>query len=124
VQPVFDAKCVSCHDGRAEARIDLRGTLDAERVPASYRTLIGRGWVHFVDCGFNSAGCEKREPLTFGTVQSKLWPLLEAGHHGVELTGEEKLRVKTWTDLNCPLWPDYLFRPNRPGPEVQVTKAQ
>ena len=124
VQPVFDAKCVSCHDGRAEARIDLRGTLDAERVPTSYRTLIGRGWVHFVDCGFNSAGCEKREPLTFGTVQSKLWPLLEAGHHGVELTGEEKLRVKTWTDLNCPLWPDYLFRPNRPGPEVQVTKAQ
>ena len=39
------------------AKLDLRGTLDAERVPASYRTLIIRGVVHFVDCGWNSAGC-------------------------------------------------------------------
>ncbi len=22
-------------------------------------------------------------------------------------------RVKCWIDLNCPLWPDYIFRPNR-----------
>jgi hypothetical protein len=123
VQPVLDGKCVSCHNGDPQAQPDLRGTLDAERVPASYRALITGGWVHVIDCGFNSAGCEKREPLTFGTVKSKLWPLLQSGHHGVTLTPEEQLRLKTWTDLNCPLWPDYLFRPDRPGPDVQVTKA-
>jgi len=131
VQPVLDAKCTSCHSPTVASAAspmhavapDLTGTLDADRVPASYRSLIAGGWLHVIDCGFNSAGCEKREPLTFGSVKSKLWPLLQSGHHGVELTTDEMLRLKTWTDLNCPLWPDYLFRPNRPGPEVQVTKA-
>jgi len=124
VQPVLDAKCVSCHNGDPAAGLDLRGTLDAERVPASYRALISQGWVNYIDCGWNSAGCEKREPLAFGTVQSKLWPLLQAGHHGVDLTTEGMLRIKTWTDLNCPLWPDYVERSRRPGPGVQVTKAE
>jgi hypothetical protein len=101
----------------------LTGTLDPERVPASYRTLISQGWVHHVDCGWNSGGCEKREPLTFGTVQSKLWKVLDAGHYGVELTAEEEQRLKCWTDLNCPLWPDYLYRPERPGPPQQVARA-
>lgn len=123
VQPVLDRHCVQCHPHRSGDPVDLTGTLDRDRVPASYRTLITQGWVHFVDCGWNSGGCEKRAPLTFGTVQSKLWPLLGAGHHGVELSREEKRRIKCWTDLNCPLWPDYLFRPNRPGPPEQVTQA-
>jgi len=131
VQPVLDAKCISCHSPTVasaawpiHSSLDLTGTLDADRVPASYRSLITGGWVNYIDCGWNSSGCEKREPLTFGTVKSKLWPLLQSGHHGVELTSDEMLRIKTWTDLNCPLWPDYLFRPQRPGPEVQATKVQ
>jgi hypothetical protein len=114
VQPVLDRKCASCHDGRPEARLNLTGARDAERVPASYRALVSGGWVHYVDCGWNSGGCEKREPLTFGTVKSKLWPLLDAGHHGVELTRDERHRLTCWTDLNCPLWPDYIERSRRP----------
>jgi hypothetical protein len=78
--------------------------------------------VHFVDCGWNSGGCEKREPLTFGTLKSKLWAVLDAGHHGVMLTSDEKQRLKCWTDLNCPLWPDYIERSHRPGPPQQVTE--
>ncbi len=123
VQPVLDRKCVSCHDATG-AQPDLRADLDFERVPVSYRSFISGGYVDFVDCGFNSAGCEKREPLTFGTVKSRLWPILEDENHGgVELTVAEMLRIKTWTDLNCPLWPDYQFRPDRPGPDVQVTQT-
>lgn len=114
VQPVLDAKCVRCHNGSETAKLDLRGTLDADRVPASYRTLLSQGWVHIVDCGWNSGGCEKREPLTFGTVKSRLWTILQQGHYDVELTWEEMLRIKTWTDLNCPLWPDYRERSTRP----------
>lgn len=113
VQPVLDARCVRCHKPDSESRIDLTGTLDANRVPASYRTLITKGLVHYVDCGWNSGGCEKREPLTFGTLKSTLWQVLGDEHHGVTLTQEEKLRIKTWTDLNCPLWPDYQFRDDR-----------
>jgi len=123
VQPVLDHHCVRCHNAHPESKGDLTGTLDGERVPASYRTLIAQGWVHFVDCGWNSGGCEKREPLTFGTLQSKLWRVLDAGHYGVQLTAEEKRRIKCWTDLNCPLWPDYIFRPDRPGPPEQVVRG-
>ena len=118
VQPVLDARCVSCHDGRGESKLLLTGALDANKVPASYRALISGGWVHYVDCGWNSAGCEKNEPLTFGTVKSKLWPLLDAGHYDVALTIDEMRALKTWTDLNCPLWPDYIERSQRPAPDA------
>ena len=57
----------------------------------------------------------RAEPRTFGTVRSRLWKVLEDGHHEVSLTLEEKRRVKCWTDLNCPLWPDYRYRPEREG---------
>ena len=124
VQPVLDRACISCHDG-GQAGPDLRGNLDAHRVPASYRSLVSGGWVHIVDCGWNSAGCEKREPLTFGTAKSKLWEVLaDANHASVTLPRDDMLAIKTWTDLNAPLWPDYQFRPDRPGTEVQVTKAE
>lgn len=111
VQPVLDAHCVSCHD--RGAKLDLSGVLDKDRIPASYRTLISQGWVHYADCGWNSGGCEKLAPMTFGTLKSKLWELLNAGHHEVQLTDDETLRLKTWIDLNCPLWPDYVERDKR-----------
>ena len=112
VQPVWDAKCVRCHDAKDKDRINLAGTLDANSVPASYRTLIERGWVHYFDWGYAQRH-KKAEALTFGTVKSRLWTVIEAGHYKVELTRDEMQAVKTWIDLNCPLWPDYLFRPER-----------
>ena len=112
VQPVWDAKCVRCHDAKDKDRINLAGTLDANSIPASYRTIIERGWVHYFDWGYAQRH-RKAEALTFGTVKSRLWTVIEAGHYQVELTRDEMQAVKTWIDLNCPLWPDYLFRPER-----------
>jgi hypothetical protein len=112
VQPVWDAKCVRCHDAADKQRINLAGTLDREKVPASYRTVISRGWVHYFDCTYGREHT-KAAPLTFGTLKSKLWPVLDKGHYDVKLTAEEKRRVKCWIDLNCPLWPDYAFRATR-----------
>jgi cytochrome c553 len=114
VQPVWDAQCVRCHDAADKKKIDLRPTLDADRVPASYRTLIAQGWVHYFDYTW---GCEHRlaAPLTFGTVKSRLWPVLAAGHYDVKLTEDQMRRVKCWIDLNCPLWPDYQYRLDRPA---------
>jgi hypothetical protein len=113
VQPVWDAKCVRCHNGKDHAA-DLRGTLGEDRVPISYRTLITQGWVHYFDMSW-SLTHHKAEPKTFGTLLSTLWQVLDAGHHDVELTRDEMHRVKTWIDLNCPLWPDYQQRQNRPA---------
>jgi hypothetical protein len=122
VQPVFDRRCAACHGPADKQGINLAGTLDADRVPASYKTLIQKGWVHYLDWGYQSGENRKIEPLQFGSVKSKLWPLLDRGHHGVALSASEMRAVKCWIDLNCPLWSDYTFRPTRPGPDPRLTQ--
>jgi len=112
VQPVLDARCASCHNEKDKAGIDLTGRLDANFVPASYRTLIAGGWVHYFNCQY---GVEhnKAQPLSFGTLRSRLLPILDAEHYDIKLTEEERHRIKCWIDMNCPLWGDYLYRPDR-----------
>lgn len=123
VQPVLTARCVTCHDSRDPRKLDLTGTLDRDGVPASYRTLIQQGWVNYCDFGYNSGGNEKKEPLSFGTLKSKLWNVLDRGHFDVRLTRDEMHALKCWIDLNCPLWPDYQQRELRRGPESpQLTR--
>ena len=112
VQPVWDAKCIRCHNPEDQEQINLTGVLDTDGVPASYRTIIAEGWVHYFDYTWGQEHA-KATPLSFGTVKSKLWQVLEGGHYDVCLTREETHRVKCWTDLNCPLWPDYVLRSNR-----------
>lgn len=114
VQPVLNARCVQCHGADDAGGINLTGTLDAEKVPASYRTLIEGGWVHYFDMTYKLRH-HKAEPLSFGTLQSRLWKLLDAGHHEVTLTRDEMHALKCWIDLNCPLWPDYVPRDLRPA---------
>ncbi|WP_165234430.1 discoidin domain-containing protein [Aquisphaera insulae] len=126
VQPVWDRRCVSCHDAGATNGLNLAGTLDADRIPASYRTLIQGGWVHHFDLTWGREH-EKAAPRTFGTLQSRLWKTLEApgGHHGTTLTADERHRITCWIDLNCPLWPDYTFRLDRPkSASVVADKGQ
>ena len=115
VQPVWNRHCVRCHDSKHARQIDLTATLGADRVPASYRTLITQGWVHYFDFTWGQEH-HKADPLSFGTTRSRLFQVLKAGHHQVELSREDLHRVKCWIDLNCPLWPDYLQRDLRPGP--------
>jgi hypothetical protein len=115
VQPVWNAKCVSCHDAGDKHKLNLSGALGADRVPASYRTLIAGGWVHYFNWSWGERH-HKAPPLSFGTVKSRLWQVLDAGHYDVKLTRDEMHRVKCWIDLNCPLWPDYQERMKRPGP--------
>ena len=112
VQPVWDQKCVRCHDGAHPEKIDLTARRDPDGVPASFRALIEGGWVHYFDYNWGQEH-RKAPPLTFGTSQSKLFRTLAAGHHDVRLSREEMYAVKCWVDLNCPLWPDYLYRPER-----------
>jgi len=112
VQPVWNTHCVRCHNASDSRGINLTGTVDADKVPASYRTLISGGWVHYFDCTYGRRH-HKAAPLSFGVLKSKVWKVLEAGHYGVELSEAEMRAVKCWIDLNCPLWPDYQYRANR-----------
>jgi len=123
VQPVLDARCVRCHNAGHPMGLDLTATLDEGRVPASYKTLITKGLVHYADCGWNSGGFEKVPPLSLGSVKSRLWEVLDADHHDVRLSVDEMRRIKTWIDLNCPLWPDYVDRNTRPATPAKVAQA-
>jgi len=123
VQPVLDRSCVRCHTPDHPRKLDLTATLDVDRIPASYKTLIRQGLVHYLDWRYNAGGNEKREALTFGTLKSKLFQTLAAGHHEVKLEPDELRALKCWVDLNCPLWPDYQLRENRPGPPL-ATQAR
>ncbi|HEO70265.1 MAG TPA: hypothetical protein ENN80_03315, partial [Candidatus Hydrogenedentes bacterium] len=100
VQPVLDKHCVCCHDLDHPKGIDFTGALDPERIPASYKTLITMGLVHYLDCGWNSGGFEKRAPMTFGALKSKFWEVLDAGHKDATLARDDMQRIKTWIDLN------------------------
>lgn len=113
VQPVLDTHCVSCHDDQKPKRCDLRGTLDAGQVPLSYRSLIEGGWVHYFDFTYGMRHF-KAEPLSFGTLKSRLWEVLANKQHKEVVLNEAEMRaIKIWIDLNCPLWPDYIYRPDR-----------
>jgi hypothetical protein len=116
VQPVWDAHCVSCHAGTPDAPLDLRGTRDAQRVPVSFRGLIEGGWVDYFDWTW-SLQHYKAQPLSFGTLRSRLWDVLrDANHAKVQLSRDELHAIKAWIDLNCPLWPDYTNRLERGAP--------
>ena len=83
-------------------------------MPASYRSLITGGWVHYFDWSWGSRPF-KAEPLSFGTRHSRLFTALaQKQHNTVALKPEELRALKAWIDLNCPLWPDYRFRPDWP----------
>lgn len=123
VQPVLDRKCASCHNANHSLGINLTGELDGYGIPASYRTMIEKGLVHHFDFDWG-ARHHKAEPRTFSSLNSKLWQVLDAGHHDVSLTSEEIYRIKCWTDLNCPLWPDYVYRLDRPTVRAILRKEE
>ena len=114
VQPVLDANCVRCHDGADTKKSDLRGNRGTDRIPASYRTLIAGGWVDYFDCIYGARHF-KAEPLSFGSLKSRLFVVLDGKQHKeVTLKPDDLRAIKAWIDLNCPLWPDYTYRFDRP----------
>ena len=90
---IDERHCAGCHSGASPDGIDLSRTLDAGRVPASYRTLVSQGWVHYFDWSYNPGGNEKAEPLTFGNRRSRLWPLLDAGRIRIALVAGDTVHL-------------------------------
>ena len=103
VQPVLDAKCVTCHtknnaDPKAKTKApDLSSKVIAKgrgKWYASYHSLAQK-------YGFYSYGNGHRTtPGKFGAMASKLYPLLTAGSHKdrVKLSKDEMHRITLWLD--------------------------
>lgn len=100
VQPVLNARCVSCHayDRPANGVIltdDLtdRFAIGYEELLPYLAVAISNRWDHPDDV-------YPRPPYTYGSKVSRLTRLLRAGHHGVHLSSEEWQRLLTWIDCN------------------------
>ena len=104
VQPIFDAKCVTCHEtARAEGKKtpDLsKGDWqkDHDLFYASYRSLMP--YVYNYGGGIWLGGRSYTLPMTFGANASKLYKILKGGHHDVKLTAGEMHRLILWMDSN------------------------
>ena len=97
VQPVLERNCVACHrrnPGKAPS-------LDREPIAngwfASYRNLAPK-------YGFYDYGSPHRTtPGHFGARASKLFSILDAGHHDLKLSPEDFHRIALWLDC-CSLF--------------------
>ena len=112
VQPVLDAKCVSCHGERRSPKApDLRAgdwRKDEWGFSTSWKSLLpySNYFVKgIIDSGkrldwefFEPAYTMPGRHLAIGAPLRKM---LDAGHHGVKLTHEERERLVLWMDSNA-----------------------
>ena len=111
VQPVLDAKCVSCHGGkRAPNAPDLRAgnwREDKWGFSTSWNNLVHRTnyFVREIIESGQKVEWEFFEPAytapgKYLAIGAPLRKMLDAGHHGVKLTPEERERLILWMDSN------------------------
>ena len=128
VQPILNAKCLSCHNGSDRQRIDLRGDL-FDRDPLalrkwtrSYLSLTAAKlirddrpepmwqgspdgpWVKWID---KMSEVTPLAPYHAGATTSPMMKLLRKGHRDVKLTGTELRTLAAWIDLLVPYTGDY-----------------
>ncbi len=118
VQPVFDAKCASCHNDReAKGGINLSRTITgANGYTASYeslcyvkgsdgkprRRLSKKSGRPLVPCfPMRNQIQVTPEGGADGAIGSGLVQMLKAGHGKVVLAADELYRIATWIDLNA-----------------------
>ncbi len=124
VQPVLDRYCVGCHDGRREARPDLRSTdrvldyrgraiskLGTDRLHPSMQADT-QGILRYTPAYEALLGYIRRVgieddvsllvPGEYHADTSELVQMLRKGHQGVRLDAEAWDRLVTWIDLNAP----------------------
>jgi hypothetical protein len=104
VQPIFNQKCVSCHDFDANNRNKL--VLAGDSNPyfnASYIDLYVKKKITEVGAGPAAI----QQPYTWGAHASVLTGIIDGTHHEVQLTDDEKKIIYAWMDLNAAYYPVY-----------------
>jgi len=107
VQPVLDRNCVACHAKSP----DKAPRLDAAPVPygrgrffASYLSLTPKfGFYNYGGKNFSDEKWYRTTPGEFGARASRLYALLQAGHHDVKLSPEDWHCLTVWLD-SCSLF--------------------
>ena len=113
VQPVLDAYCVRCHDGRPRdgGQVLPDFTVRAEVHPKATDEGYNRGTKFspsyialrsYVRGHTIESDMHLLEPCEFHAATTELVQRLKKGHPGVALDGEAWERLYTWIDLNTP----------------------
>ena len=126
IQPILDAKCISCHDGQQASDLTDKEVLDrvAKRHwSQAYLSLThsqwkgpDSGWVgdpdHPVVSWIHAQSAPPMlPPYSAGAARSRLFAMLteeKDGHPLVELSQEEIHKLAAWIDLAVPFCGDYL----------------
>lgn len=135
VQPVLNARCVTCHAEKIKAaqagqktppRLDsevtelpVKGWMNkTTRYTTSYLSLAQPyGFTHYGSMrDWNSPKFYRTTPGAFGARASKLYALLKNGHHGVTLSSDEMHRIVIWLDAVCQFYGVY----EKEGGETQL----
>ncbi len=113
VQSVLDKNCVDCH-AKHEKAPNLSGVPgdDKDGYTPSYRSLAEKYGFYFnVSNGsFNDPhpiGGARTVAGQFGAQASKLYQMLKAGHHDVQLSKEDMHRITLWLDCNSDFYGSY-----------------
>jgi len=92
VQPVLNRHCVTCHTENADKAPNLAREPVKRGWYASYRSLAPAYGFHDYHDGYRTT------PGRFGARASKLFQMLEAGHHDVTLPPDDLHRITLWLD--------------------------
>ena len=123
IQPILQAKCASCHDGRKETPYGLTAaevidTTAKRKWTQAYLTLThatpdqesawrgdpDHAMVRWISAASVPAGLP---PYSAGSNRSKLIEILEKGHKEVQMKPEESDKLSAWIDLGVPFCGDY-----------------
>ena len=108
VQGVLDKKCVACHEKEEKAPSLSGEKFTSNGWSQSYAALHQFGW--YKQGGNGAIRGNKTSysiPGQIGARASKLFALLEKGHHDVKLTPEELRRITLWIDCNSNFYGAY-----------------
>ncbi len=109
VQPVLEQNCVACHQENADTAPPLDSSLATypggnwmNRDTVYYQSYISLapefGFYDYGGTGFDDPKWYRTTPGEFGARASRLYAMLQAGHHDVELSDEDMHRIVLWLD--------------------------
>ncbi len=106
VQPVLDRNCVPCHSDNEDKAPDLRKGAFEENPHHWYTSYI-----NLKDSAFFYTEESWDTPITvpgkFGARASKLYNMIQKGHHDVKLSGEDMHRITLWLECNSDFFGSY-----------------
>ncbi|GHT35923.1 hypothetical protein FACS189427_06400 [Planctomycetales bacterium] len=98
IQPILDKHCVQCHSPeKYDGKVDLTGDKTSSYSMSFMRLTLQGKWV--VDN--RNRPMSNFKPYEIGSGASKLMQLIEPSHYNVQLTQEEKNKVRLWIDTSA-----------------------